>query len=388
MISFWERKTFTAYDFIIIGSGIVGLSTAASLKEKYPTATVLVLERGIWPTGASTKNAGFACIGSPTELLDDLSKMTEAEMLNLVEQRYKGLLKLRQRLGDENIDYQALGSYEMLGEKELHCLEHIDRLNTLLEPLLGGKAFSVNYDKIVEFGFNQDVVKALVINHFEGQIDTGKMMQALLHYVQALGVSIINGTKVLEFDETIQEGAQVVMRYEYMSGYLCLRAKHLFICTNAFTSQLLPDIDIKPGRGQVLVTKPIDNLRFKGIFHFDEGYYYFRNFGNRVIFGGGRNLDFKGEETFSLGGNYKIVETLDKKLAKIILPQTPYKLEMEWSGIMGFGENKIPLLERISDKISLGAKLGGMGVAIGSYLGEALAAQAPNPKTVFMNKFS
>jgi cation diffusion facilitator CzcD-associated flavoprotein CzcO len=78
-LSFWEKSLyFESLDFTIIGAGIVGLSTAIFLKEKFPRSKILILERGYLPSGASTKNAGFACFGSPTELYDDLSKISVA----------------------------------------------------------------------------------------------------------------------------------------------------------------------------------------------------------------------------------------------------------------------------------------------------------------------
>ena len=58
---------------------------------------------------------------------------------------------------------------------------------------------------------------------------------------------------------------------------------------------------MQPARAQVLITKPIKNLQIKGTFHLDKGYYYFRNIDNRILFGGGRNLDFKTEETSEFG---------------------------------------------------------------------------------------
>jgi glycine/D-amino acid oxidase-like deaminating enzyme len=63
MLSLWEKQSFLEYDVIVVGAGITGLSTAVSIKEKNPKISVLVVERGILPTGASTKNAGFACFG-------------------------------------------------------------------------------------------------------------------------------------------------------------------------------------------------------------------------------------------------------------------------------------------------------------------------------------
>ena len=42
--SYWELKSwFSNIDFAIIGSGIVGLSTALYLKEKYPKSTILIV---------------------------------------------------------------------------------------------------------------------------------------------------------------------------------------------------------------------------------------------------------------------------------------------------------------------------------------------------------
>ncbi|MBT5920938.1 MAG: FAD-binding oxidoreductase, partial [Flavobacteriaceae bacterium] len=72
-LSYWEHKHWLSnIDFAIIGSGIVGLNCALSLREKHPNATIVVFEKGILPHGASTKNAGFTCFGSISEILSDI----------------------------------------------------------------------------------------------------------------------------------------------------------------------------------------------------------------------------------------------------------------------------------------------------------------------------
>ena len=64
-LSFWERDSFfNDIDVVIIGSGIVGLSTALSLRERDATLRIAIIERGAMPAGASTRNAGFACFNS------------------------------------------------------------------------------------------------------------------------------------------------------------------------------------------------------------------------------------------------------------------------------------------------------------------------------------
>ena len=63
-VSIWEKESFYApKDVIIIGSGLAGLWTALYLKKKKPGISVTIVDRGIIPTGASTRNAGFACSG-------------------------------------------------------------------------------------------------------------------------------------------------------------------------------------------------------------------------------------------------------------------------------------------------------------------------------------
>ena len=44
-LSYWEIKNwFSNVDFTIVGSGIVGLHTALALRERFPSAKVLILE--------------------------------------------------------------------------------------------------------------------------------------------------------------------------------------------------------------------------------------------------------------------------------------------------------------------------------------------------------
>lgn len=376
MISFWEKESFITYDYIIVGSGIVGLSTAISIKEKEPKARVLVLEQGIFPSGASTKNAGFACFGSLTELLSDLKTLGESGTLELVEERWQGLQKLRRRLSDDELGYHSYGGYELLREKELGFKSQIDEVNELLHPIFKSPVFKVDDSKIKEFGFNQNEIKSVIYNSFEGQVHTGRMMKSLIAFGQHIGISILTGTSVDHFLDTGNSVEVTATGSHYQK--IEFKATKVAICTNAFTKKLIDEIDISPGRGIVLVTQPINELPFKGVFHIDEGYYYFRNFGNRVIFGGGRNLDFETETTTSFEINKSIEQELVRQLKEVILPETPFEVEHTWAGIMAFGKNKVPIFKQHSENVFLGVRLGGMGVAIGSQMGERLAERILN----------
>lgn len=372
MLSYWEKQSLLQYDYIIAGSGIVGLSTAISLKEKLPAARVLILERDILPTGASTKNAGFACIGSLTELLSDLKTMPPEDVLALLQMRRNGLQLLRKRIGDEYMEYQENGSHELIGVEQEHTLSEIDKVNAMLRPLLGGEAFTLVSDRLGRFRFNTDYVKALISNNFEGELHTGKMMRCLIDIAIARGVEIKTGCTVSRFED-LQTGVRVVVP-RADGEEIGFMARRVAICTNAFARELMPDVDLQPGRGQVLLTNVIPDLPFRGVFHMDEGYYYFRELDGRVLFGGGRNLDFTKEATTSFDLNQEIQQQLENRLRNIILPEHSFMITDRWTGIMAFGKTRQPVIRFHTRNIVSGVRMGGMGVAIGSAVGEQLSS--------------
>ncbi|MEO1011930.1 MAG: FAD-dependent oxidoreductase [Bacteroidota bacterium] len=365
-LSYWEYKTWLSnVDFTIVGSGIVGLSCALRLREKHPGSKIVVLEKGILPQGASTKNAGFACFGSISEILSDLHLQTQGPVFDLIRQRWEGLEYLRHLLGDRKIDFQRHGGHEIFLSHQLEsfgrCIDKLDGINEWLSPIFGSEPFKLSRNN---FGFHK-VLKNLVTHRFEGQLDTGKMMLALLALAGKKKIIILNSITVKDFSE----------RNNYVdidTDHFTFKAGRLFVASNGFAHQLIK-ANVKPARAQVLITKPIKDLHIKGTFHLEEGYYYFRNIHNRILLGGGRNLDFKGEETSTFGNTTLIQNRLETLLSEVILPGTPVEVERRWSGIMGIGQKKSPIVKQVSNRVFCGVRLGGMGVAIGSSVGRDLA---------------
>jgi len=365
-LSYWEYQTWLSkIDYTIVGSGIVGLNTALHLKERFPKANILILERGFLPNGASTKNAGFACFGSLSEILDDLNSHSETEILDLVQKRVDGLKLLRNNLGDKAIDYQPWGGYELFVPRDLElfeqCVSKMNYVNKLLEPVFKEPVFSTRTNS---FGF-KNIHEPLIFNQFEGQINTGKMMEALLQKVQNAGIRILNNITVEEFLEKNNSVEVKTDQFQFSTN-------KLMITTNGFASSLGIS-EVKPARAQVLIKKPIKNLQLKGTFHLDKGYYYFRNIDDRILLGGGRNLDLKTEETTIIAQTELIQNKLEELLKLTILPNTKFEIDQRWSGIMGAGNQKKPILKQISENVYCGVRLGGMGVAIGSLVGRELA---------------
>ncbi|WP_298478458.1 FAD-dependent oxidoreductase [uncultured Maribacter sp.] len=366
-LSYWEYKTWLSnIDFTIVGSGIVGLNCAMSLRIKYPKARILILEKGILPQGASTKNAGFACFGSLSEILSDLKINTPEEVVDLVQKRLDGIKALRENLGDTNIGYQQLGGHELFLEKDMELydisMSKIEEINEVLFPVFKDNAFSVSRNIFNFLNINEKYIT----HKFEGQINTGSMMQSLLSKVLQSNITILNGITVEQFAENREHVEVKTNRFHF-------KTKQLFIATNGFSASLVKE-KVRPARAQVLITRPIKNLHIKGTFHLEEGFYYFRNIEDRILLGGGRNLDFKGEETTDFGSTAIIQEKLETLLRETVLPRNSFEIDQRWSGIMGVGSVKKPIIKAVSSRVYCGVRLGGMGVAIGSFVGKELAS--------------
>ena len=368
--SYWERTAFIDQaDVIIVGSGLVGLSAALHLKKQQPNLKVLVLERGFLPSGASTKNAGFACFGTVSEQISVINQSSEEEAMRLVAYKWRGLQRLRENLGDAYMDYYQHGGHElfMSHEKDTaqNCIEQIGHLNKLLKQAIGQPdIYAVVDAKIADFGFSN--VSHIIYNPFEGQLHTGKMMRTLLYKVYSLGVLVLNNCEITAINHEDKHISLATSQGNF-------KADKVILATNAFASQLYPQLNVIPGRGQVLVTKPVPGLKLKGTYHFNEGYYYFRNIDNRILFGGGRNLDYKAEETWDFGHTDTVKERLISYLHEVILPSQDVEVDYWWSGIMGFGEEITPIVKQIQPNIFCAVRCNGMGVAMGSLVGEEVA---------------
>jgi glycine/D-amino acid oxidase-like deaminating enzyme len=364
MNSIWELETFyRKRDIIIIGAGFSGLWTAISIKEKYPEKSVLIMERNTIPLGASTRNAGFACFGSLTEVIADSEKMGWEKTLELVKMRFDGLQKIQHYFKNDEIDFELTGGYEILNNEE--PLFHIDTVNEKLKAITGlDQTYTLKQDKIKEFGLGKSAF--LIENPCEGSLHSGKLLQKLLEKCHELKVEFLFGTKAGNIKETANE-IEICL-----SDDLSVKADKMIYCTNAFTSTFLEKENIFPARGQILLTEPIEGLKLKGTFHYDEGYYYFRNLGNRVLLGGGRNQDFKTEETTAFETTEFLQNHLENFLKEVILPYKDFKIALRWSGIMAMGDEKSPIVKRLSERQFCAVRLSGMGVALAPKMGEIM----------------
>lgn len=368
-ISIWEKQTiFAPQDVIIIGAGLMGMWSAIAMKAKYPSASISIVEKHPFPLGASTRNAGFACFGSVSELLYDEKINGTEQMLQIVEWRYLGIQKILQTFSSETIDYDACGGFECFSKSQYDTTQLPDQvhyLNKLLHPVIHTNAYHLANDQMQEQGLKN--FDALVANTQEGGLHSGKLVLALQQKCSALGIRILYGVAYQNWEKIADK---ILIETNFGKFY----STHLLFCTNAFTNKIIPNW-VQPARGQVLLTDPIEHLQLHGTFHFDEGFYYWRNLGNQLLIGGARNVNFEQEQTTELAITEDIQQTLEQFLYNHIDVPTPITIQQRWSGVMGFTPNKLPQIHSLNEQVHAVIACNGMGVALTPIMGEKVAQQ-------------
>ena len=357
-----------SYDFVVIGGGFTGLSAAYHASLMHPTAKIAVLDKYHPPIGASTRNAGFACIGTVGEFLADAVLEQKEVIWDRMKSRWDGLELLRKTLGDEAIGFEPSGGYELFTSKEAYSKvePHIKECEQALKERIGGSEWYTP-TRVNDY-------QAIFMPN-EGCLQPAKAWQSLAQKCRERSITLCWGINVSEIDDEVGS-VKVVLEPGQLHDVITASA--VVVATNAFSSTIssseFDPSTVQPGRGMVWVTQPLSELKWKGTFHAEEGYIYFRSVGeNRLLLGGARHKDRITEETHHFGINETIAHFL-KEYMRDVLKISPEYIAYQWSGIMGFTSTKNPVcIANLNGNVIHAVGLSGMGVALSSELGRRAA---------------
>ena len=347
---------------------MVGLWTAwHMLRHEKHLRIGIVDQLSSGQAGASTRNAGFACFGSPTELLDDLRHENRSDIVERLSWRYQGLQAWKRTFGEEALGWTPGQGFEVFSQTQSEALSAVqDQLGELNQLAMEAGIPGVVYQNCPPPVSN--LLGCISIAH-EAGLHAGKAHQTLKSAVEAQGARILQG---IEVPPAAQWTRATRWSIPTLQGHL--NAQEVVLATNAWTGKLLERNDMVPGRGQVLLTDPIPHLPYKGTYHADEGYLYFRNVGDRLLLGGGRNAFRAQEETLSGDCTVEVQTYLEHFLHTVLLPGHTIKISDRWAGTMAFSPNgsKMPVFES-QDHLTVIARMGGMGVALAPEAGRKAA---------------
>ncbi|HAB90571.1 MAG TPA: hypothetical protein DCF84_08545 [Bacteroidetes bacterium] len=358
--SYWEtNRVLSTADLLIVGGGFTGLSAAHFAYIKNPSFRITVVEKHPYGQSmASTRNAGFACFGSPTEILADIEFEGIEQALARVKIRYEGIQLWLEMFSAKDFDYAPDGGLEVFHSTESSIyektLDKLSLLNSELEHHIGCKGvFSPSY------GINDSLCYGIGIAG-EAGLHPGKLHSSLLSSLQSKPIAFINGIGIPPLEYWIKKKG--VWHIPTASGWII--SEYILLANNAGLSELTKNT--VPGRGQVILTEPFNHGLPAGTFHAREGYMYFRTLGDRILLGGGRDAFRKQEESMKPIGTKEVKLYLEDYLTTHICPGQQVSIAEHWAGIMAFTNNqqKGLLSKYLEDKVLTAGRMGGMGVAI------------------------
>lgn len=368
--SIWEDSLLANCDVAIVGAGFLGLWTAYHLKLKNPKLNIHVYERDSFGLGASTRNAGFSCFGTVGEFAADVKTSSFDKALDCVLDRYHGLQEILKFSTSHNIniDYENTGGFELFKQHEFEVVyPSVTLLNQALEQHLSiKKTYCANHINNNLLPFNSKSFTHCISNMGEGGVNSAKLLYGLRQINEQLGVKIFYGTMVKNIQNNVLELSSSLRLFE-------IKASTIILAMNAFVNQFI-NTNIEPARGQILWSDNLD-LKFKGTFHFDEGFYYFRTIGDgQLLIGGARNQDIGQENTLNFDNNEKIQNHLTSFVQNELNIKDFYP-KKKWQGIMGFSPDKQPIIKEVSKNIWHLHACNGMGVALTPLISKRFSQQ-------------
>ena len=381
--SYWEARTWLEdLDVLVVGAGIVGMSAALHARALHPGARIAVVDRSPFTDGGSTRNAGFACFGSPEELAQDREVLGDAAAADLVRTRLEGLGLLRNLLGDQHIGFDQTGSHALL--RPGRPVPDLASLNAWLAPVTGlGQTFVAPAHP--PRGIAPELTAHATFSPLEGLIDTGRMVARFRSLLAAADIPVLHGLAATDLGCTPGPSPRprIVLHRSPpppqpqpqprpQPDSLPLSPASVVLATNAFASQLIPGLDVAPAANRVLVTAPLPACPLRGTFHVDAGYLYFREVHGRVLIGGGRHFPEAADDAAGDAVRQRLIE----ELGMWVPAARGATIEYDWTGLLGVGAARVPIVRtapEVAPGVIVAVRMGGMGVAIGTAVGKAAA---------------
>ncbi len=330
-------------DIAVVGAGVTGCSCALTLASG--GLRVRVYEARTVASGASGRNGGFALRGAamPYRVARErLGAATAAGLWRFTERYLDRMEELAgdafRRVGslrladDEELD-DIRAEYEALREDGLDA-EWLDRLDPPLDGLFQG-----------------------AIRHpTDGALQPARWVRRLAARAAAAGAEIVEESRV----ESLER----------------IGADQVVIATDGYTRGFLPQLDeaIRPVRGQVIATAPLDRMFFACPHYARRGFDYWQQTpDNRLVLGGRRDSRLEDEYT----NDERITDAIQRELESFAaqLLGEPPEIAHRWSGIFGETEDKLPLVGALPghDGVWVAAGYSGHGNVLGLACGELVA---------------
>ncbi|KAF2843223.1 FAD dependent oxidoreductase-like protein [Patellaria atrata CBS 101060] len=383
-------------DIVIIGSGITGTSIARFLADdsRSDGKSIVMLEAREACWGATGRNGGHC---QPL-LFDRTPEIAEFELANIA------AVKSYIEANEIPCEWRSVtGCRSFWSEEIMSMAERAVAALKKARPDIG-KLITITRDPEIMKQHRIQGAVGITLTEGAGQLWPYKYVAYILEKLiknGRLNLQVKTTVTAIEQIPTTMLGDAQGARYVVQTRSGNIRARHVALATNGYTSHLLPEFTdlIVPCRGEMSALLPPEgssrlpnSYGFQGAkghnINHDE-YLVQRPFqdvpnpAGHLMFGGGRGVEK--EESLGLDDDSVIDEDAAKYLRKTLLESLilggnakdlkELKATHEWTGIMGYSRDDTPWVGPIPDNPGLWLAGGytGHGMPNGTLCGKALA---------------
>jgi glycine oxidase len=316
--------TPTTPDLVVVGGGLIGLAVAD--RAARAGMRVTLLERDRLGAGASRHAAGM------------LAPVSEAEIghADLLEDGLEAAAAWPAFARELGVELHTAGTLLVARDgDEAAALERElvfrERLGLPVERLLPSRA------RRLEPALAPGIRLALAVPG-DHAVDPRAVLAALERRAREAGVDIRTGA---EAAEVADDGAAVAVR---LADGATVRAGHAVVAAGAWTAALLPDVEVRPVKGQILrlrdpghaTTGPL----LERVVRFPGGYVVPRGDGRYVI---GATVEERGfDQTVTAGGLYELL----RDAGEVVPGISELVVEEIGAGLRPGSPRTLPILER------------------------------------------
>ena len=352
------------YDIVIIGTGLSGVGCAYWLRKLYSVERfprILLLEKNIHPcSGASGRNAGFLWPSYEylAHYVEDLGYDNAFQWIEFQQENLRSLIEIAH---EHKIDCElnvtrgnvALASNDQEWEILTKSYELVkDYINKHPKTRISLDNLELwNYIKCQQMVHSDKFIGGLFIRE-SGTIWLAKFVYGLLKYcLDQPGINLITQSKVVR----IENSKNIILE----NGSIIIARQAIVHASNAYISEYVNFLrdKILPVRSQCSLSKPIETRFWSfGLSVRNEKEYYHQSFHNgRIIIGGCRwrspntEVDNRNDSELNELIRQEHATYFSRWYPDIVTKNQSVEIDQEWTGIMGFTIDHLPIIGPLPD---------------------------------------